>query len=126
MSLTSSKLTVAKKSLWRLSPEPVQMYPIFLGLMLDAVKGGLSSGGVGSWRMGRGGALEAKGSVTPGIDGIRGGRLIPRGLLLTASDDVAGLAATKATKCPKRTAASVVDRMVQGIRGISKDTRKEN
>lgn len=36
-------------------------------------------GGVGSWRIGNGGALDAKGSVTPGIAGIRGGRLRPRG-----------------------------------------------
>ena len=42
--------------------------------MLLAVKGGLSSGGVGTCRMGSGGALDVKGSVTPGIDGIKGGR----------------------------------------------------
>ena len=46
--LTSSKLTVVRKSAWILSPAPVQKYPIFLGLMLEAVNGGLSRGGVGS------------------------------------------------------------------------------
>jgi hypothetical protein len=39
------------------------------------VKGGLSSGGVGSCKIGRGGALLERGSVTPGIVGMSGGRL---------------------------------------------------
>jgi hypothetical protein len=43
--------------------------------MLDTEKGGLLRGGVGTCRMGRGGALEERGSVTPGIEGISGGRL---------------------------------------------------
>lgn len=38
------------------------------------VKGGLGRGGVGSWRIGSGGALLARGSVTPGI--LRGLRLV--------------------------------------------------
>jgi hypothetical protein len=38
------------------------------------VKGGLSNGGVGTCRMGRGGALVVKASVTPGMLGIRGGK----------------------------------------------------
>jgi hypothetical protein len=38
------------------------------------VKGGLSSGGVGTCKIGKGGALVVKGSVTPGIVGIRGGK----------------------------------------------------
>lgn len=42
------------------------------------VKGGLSSGGVGTCSTGSGGALEVKGSVTPGMLGMRGGREIPR------------------------------------------------
>lgn len=42
--------------------------------MLLASKGGLSSGGVGICKIGRGGALLVKGSVTPGIKGINGGR----------------------------------------------------
>lgn len=37
------------------------------------VKGGLSRGGVGTCRMGRGGALVVRGSVTPGMEGIKGG-----------------------------------------------------
>jgi hypothetical protein len=51
--------------------------------MSDAVKGGLSSGGVGSCRIGRGGALEARGSVTPGMAGITGGKLRSKGLRLS-------------------------------------------
>ena len=47
--------------------------------MFEAVKGGLSIGGVGTWSIGSGGAFDARGSVTPGIDGISGGRLIPSG-----------------------------------------------
>jgi hypothetical protein len=39
--------------------------------MLDGVKGGLCKGGVGSCRMGSGGALDVRGSVTPGIAGTR-------------------------------------------------------
>ena len=81
--LTSSRLMVARKSLCLLSPEPVQMYPIFLGLISEGVNGGLSSGGVGIWRMGRGGAISFKGSVTPGMAGMSGGRLMPRGSLLS-------------------------------------------
>jgi hypothetical protein len=46
--LTSSRLIVAKKSLFSLFPEPVQIYPTFFGLMLEGVNGGLSIGGVGS------------------------------------------------------------------------------
>jgi hypothetical protein len=42
--------------------------------MLLGVKGGLSSGGVGTCKIGRGGALVVNGSVTPGIEGISGGR----------------------------------------------------
>lgn len=61
-----------------LSPAPVQKYPIFLGWMLLGVKGGLSKGGVGNCKTGRGGALLAKGSVTPGIDGINGGKDSPQ------------------------------------------------
>lgn len=58
-----------------LSPAPVQKYPIFFGLMLLLVScGGLSRGGVGSCKTGSGGALLASGSVTPGMEGMRGGR----------------------------------------------------
>lgn len=89
MRLTSSKLTVTRKSLCLLSPAPVQKYPIFLGLRLVTSKGGLSNGGVGTCKMGKGGALEAKGSVTPGIAGIRGGRLIPKGLFFSRLAGVA-------------------------------------
>jgi hypothetical protein len=38
------------------------------------VKGGLSSGGVGTCKIGNGGALVVKGSVTPGMLGMRGGK----------------------------------------------------
>ena len=38
------------------------------------VKGGEASGGVGTWRIGSGGAFEAIGSVMMGMDGMRGGR----------------------------------------------------
>jgi hypothetical protein len=48
--------------------------------MVKGLKGGLSSGGEGIWRMGKGGELVAIGLVTPGIDGIRGGRLRPSGV----------------------------------------------
>lgn len=41
--------------------------------MLLASNGGLSNGGVGICRIGRGGALLVKGSVTPGMVGISGG-----------------------------------------------------
>jgi hypothetical protein len=47
--------------------------------MLLGVNGGLGSGGVGSCKMGSGGALLARGSVTPGILGIRGPSDNPRG-----------------------------------------------
>jgi hypothetical protein len=57
-----------------LSPAPVQKYPIFFGLMLLAVNGGDAKGGVGTCKIGKGGALLARGSVTPGIEGISGGR----------------------------------------------------
>lgn len=77
--LTSSKLTVTKKSLCSLSPAPVQKCPIFLGLIFLTANGGLLNGGVGTCKMGNGGAFEDKGSVTPGIEGIKGGRLIPKG-----------------------------------------------
>jgi hypothetical protein len=60
--------------LWNLSADPVQKYPIFLGWISLGVKGGLSSGGVGTCKIGNGGALVVRGSVTPGIDGIRGGK----------------------------------------------------
>jgi hypothetical protein len=39
------------------------------------VNGGLSRGGVGICRIGSGGALLDKGSVTPGIVGMSGGKL---------------------------------------------------
>ena len=42
--------------------------------MLLAWKGGLSSGGVGTCRIGSGGAFDVRGSVTPGMDGMSGGR----------------------------------------------------
>lgn len=42
--------------------------------MLLASKGGLSNGGVGICKIGRGGALLVRGSVTPGIVGISGGK----------------------------------------------------
>jgi hypothetical protein len=45
-----------------------------LGWISLGVKGGLSSGGVGTCKIGKGGALVVKGSVTPGMDGIRGGK----------------------------------------------------
>jgi hypothetical protein len=48
--------------------------------MFKRLKGGLSSGGVGTWMIGKGGALEAMGSEIPGTDGIRGGRLRPNGV----------------------------------------------
>ena len=61
--------------MWLLSPAAVQKYPIFLGLMFWLpVKGGLSRGGVGTCKIGKGGALVERGSVTPGMDGMRGGR----------------------------------------------------
>jgi hypothetical protein len=41
--------------------------------MLLGVKGGLSNGGVGTCKIGRGGALVVNGSVTPGIEGMSGG-----------------------------------------------------
>lgn len=37
-------------------------------------KSGLGSGGVGICKIGKGGALLARGSVTPGMEGIKGGR----------------------------------------------------
>lgn len=37
------------------------------------VNSGLSRGGVGICKIGRGGALLVSGSVTPGIEGIKGG-----------------------------------------------------
>lgn len=46
--------------------------------------------------MGRGGALSARGSVTPGILGIKGGRLSPRLAML------AGDAETWEARAPKR------------------------
>jgi hypothetical protein len=57
-----------------LSPAPVQKYPIFFGLMLLPVKGVDGKGGVGTCKIGRGGAFETMGSVIPGIVGISGGR----------------------------------------------------
>ena len=42
--------------------------------MLLLLKGGLSSGGVGTCKIGKGGAFVVSGSVTPGMEGIRGGR----------------------------------------------------
>lgn len=41
--------------------------------MSFVVKGGLSKGGEGNCRIGRGGMLDDKGSVTPGMEGIKGG-----------------------------------------------------
>lgn len=38
------------------------------------MNGGLSSGGIGTCKMGREGEFSVRGSVTPGIDGIRGGK----------------------------------------------------
>jgi len=38
------------------------------------VNGGLSSGGVGICKIGKGGAFSVRTSVTPGMLGIRGGR----------------------------------------------------
>jgi hypothetical protein len=46
--------------------------------MLLAVNGGLATGGVGTCRIGNGGALLAMGSVMPGMVGIKGGREMPR------------------------------------------------
>jgi hypothetical protein len=40
------------------------------------VKGGEASGGVGTWRIGSGGAFEAIGSVMMGMDGMRGMGLV--------------------------------------------------
>jgi hypothetical protein len=102
---TSSRLAVIRKSLCWLSPAPVQKYPIFLGLILEPTKGGLANGGVGTCKIGSGGAFEAKGTVTPGITGIRGGRLIPRGLLFRESERslaFKGPAAPCCTKMPAR------------------------
>lgn len=59
---------------WILSPAPVQKYPIFLGFKSLPWNGGLTRGGVGSCRIGRGGALLVSGSVTPGMVGINGGK----------------------------------------------------
>lgn len=87
--LTSSKLVVTRKSLWWLSPAPVQKWPTFLGLMLETSKGGLSKGGVGIWRMGKGGARPTRGSVTPGMAGIRGGRERPRAFSLRMAAETA-------------------------------------
>lgn len=42
--------------------------------MLLPSHGGDSRGGVGICRIGSGGALELRGSVTPGMEGMRGGR----------------------------------------------------
>ena len=75
ISIISCQSTMRRSiPLWNLSPEPVQKYPIFLGLMSLGVKGGLSSGGVGTCKIGKGGAMVVKGSVTPGIVGMRGGK----------------------------------------------------
>jgi hypothetical protein len=45
-----------------------------LGLISLGVNGGLSSGGVGTCRIGNGGALVVRASVTPGMVGMRGGK----------------------------------------------------
>ena len=72
--------------------------------MLEPAKGGLSSGGVGIWRMGRGGAFEVRGSVTPGIDGIRGGKEMPKGLRLLKPPPAVGLDETNKATWPRRAA----------------------
>ncbi len=46
--------------------------------MLLLVNGGLSKAGVGTWRMGSGGASWFRASVTPGMLGIRGGNEMER------------------------------------------------
>ena len=49
----------------------------FLGLIfLLTLWGGLANGGVGTCRIGKGGAFLDRGTVTPGILGIKGGREI--------------------------------------------------
>lgn len=45
-----------------------------MGLISLGVNGGLSNGGVGTCKMGKGGALVVRASVTPGMLGIRGGK----------------------------------------------------
>ena len=62
----------------------------------------MGNGGVGTCRTGSKGVLETSGSVTPGIDGIRGGRLMPK-------------AVTPAKVLPRR--AAVVAFMVLVLEG---------
>jgi len=50
-----------------------------LGLILLGVKEGLSSGGVGNCKIGSGGIIVVRGSVTGEISGTRGGKLMSRG-----------------------------------------------
>ena len=52
------------------------------------MKGGLPSGGVGIWRIGRGGALVVKGSVTPGIEGMSGGSEIAPAEVVSSADEM--------------------------------------
>jgi hypothetical protein len=80
--------------------------------MLETGNGELSRGGVGTWRMGNGGMFDDSGSVTPGIDGIKGGRLRPRGSLLGILPDLVGPAVTVATIGPARAAAMAKDFIV--------------
>lgn len=54
--------------------------------------------------MGSGGAFDARGTVTPGIDGIRGGKLMSSGLLLPDLPLLVGIDATKTARWPKRAA----------------------
>lgn len=71
--------------------------------------------------MGSGGALEAKGSVTPGMAGIRGGKLIPKGLLLL-EPVLVGVAAASAVNGPNRAAVRRIESML--LSGIGLDESK--
>lgn len=77
------------KPLFWLFPEAVQKYPIFFGFKSLPTKGGLASGGVGTCRIGSGGALLVIGGVTPGIKGMRGGSESPWGAAIGSGNGVA-------------------------------------
>lgn len=65
--------------------------------MLLPSHGGDGRGGVGSCRIGRGGAFSETGSVTPGMAGIRGGKEIwrlegtPKGMAAEANPTKAAI-----------------------------------
>lgn len=49
--------------------------------------GGLGRGGVGTWRIGKGGTILVRGSVTPGIVGIKGGNEMPSGFGIASATE---------------------------------------